>query len=52
MATLYVEFTQVHNIDLSEIAQFVKAAIRTSRCHSLGFNFALWSVTFECEGVL
>ena len=38
MATLYVEFMQVHYIDLSEIAQFVKAAIKTSKYHSLGIN--------------
>ena len=28
----------MYNIDLSEIAQFVKAVIKTSRYHSLGFN--------------
>ena len=33
-----LEFTQVHNINLSEIAQFVKAVIKTSRYHSLGIN--------------
>ena len=38
MATLYVKLTQVLNIDLSEIAQFVKAAIKTSRYRSLGIN--------------
>ena len=38
LSLLYVEFTQMHNIDLSEIAQFVKAVIKTSRYHSLGFN--------------
>ena len=38
MATLSVEFTRVHKIDLSEIAQFVKAAIKTSRYRSLGIN--------------
>ena len=38
MAILYVKLTQVLNIDLSEIAQFVKAAIKTSRYRSLGIN--------------
>lgn len=49
MATLYVKFTQVLNIDLSEIAQFVKAAIKTSRYRSLGINLLCgqWRITVK-----